>query len=285
MAGRGSCSSGGHFRADLSTPSHTTIPTTAPDSLGSKTKLFILGKGVGAPVLRAVFLGESISSNTLISSGATLSTVPIVRDEIFIILDPNGEYSECFQDLGAGCRVFQVPPLTNTDAAEFTLPAWMWNSSEWAAVAQAAPRAQRPLLQEALRNLRSNKQITLTIENRLFARCKSLDSFLLQYAGTGAIGNQNSNKCGQQLTRFWEDVSNYAQELSGDIKTRTEGAAAAIKQIIDNRMWAGRDGRTGFNDFGDTDLSSVGQRLQDIFRGFPQGDGFANVKGAHQRCE
>lgn len=47
----------------------------------------------------------------------------------FIILDPNGEYSKCFQDLGAGCRVFQVPPLTNTDAAEFTLPAWMWNSS------------------------------------------------------------------------------------------------------------------------------------------------------------
>ena len=195
----------------------------------------------------------------------------------FIILDPNGEYSKCFQDLGAGCRVFQVPPLTNTDAAEFTLPAWMWNSSEWAAVAQAAPRAQRPLLQEALRNLRSNKQITLTIENRLFARCKSLDSFLLQYAGTGAIGFQSSNNCGQQLTRFWEDVSNYAQELSGDIKARTERAAAAIKQILDNRMWTGRDGRTGFNDFGDTDLSSVGQWLQNIFQGFPQGENAGSV--------
>jgi uncharacterized protein len=55
----------------------------------------------------------------------------------FIILDPNGEYSKCFQDLGSGCRIFQVPPKSNDAAKEFTLPAWMWNSSEWAAVAQA----------------------------------------------------------------------------------------------------------------------------------------------------
>ena len=195
----------------------------------------------------------------------------------FIILDPNGEYSKCFQDLGAGCRVFQVPPLTNTNATEFKLPAWMWNSSEWAAVAQAAPRAQRPLLQEALRNLRSNKKITLTIENRLFARCKALESFLLQFAGTGAIGFPSSNNCGQQLTRFWEDILNYAQGLSGDIKTRTEGAAVAVKQIIDSRMWTGRDGRTGFNDFGDTDLTLVGQWLQYIFQGFPQGENAGTV--------
>jgi len=58
----------------------------------------------------------------------------------FIILDPNGEYSKCFQDLGAGCRVFQVPPITNAKAEGFTLPAWMLNSSECAAVAQAAPK-------------------------------------------------------------------------------------------------------------------------------------------------
>lgn len=188
----------------------------------------------------------------------------------FIILDPNGEYSKCFQDLGAGCRVFQVSPLTNTDAIEFTLPAWMWNSSEWAAVSQAAPRAQRPLLQEALRNLRSNKKITLTTENRLFARCKALESFLLQFAGTGAIGFQSSNRCGQQLTRFWDDISNYIQDLTGDIKISTGEAATEIKHIIDSRTWEGRDKKTGFNDFGDLDLSKVGECLQHIFQSFPE---------------
>lgn len=189
----------------------------------------------------------------------------------FIILDPNGEYSKCFQDLGAGCRVFQVPPITNADATEFTLPAWMWNSSEWAAVAQAAPRAQRPLLQEALRNLRSNKQITLTIENRLRARCKSLKSYLLQFAGTGASGFPSNNNCGQQLSRFIEDITSYCSTLTDEIKARTERAAAAITQVVDSRKWTS-GGRTGFNDFGDNDLNTVDQWIENIFQGFPQGE-------------
>lgn len=189
----------------------------------------------------------------------------------FIILDPNGEYSKCFQDLGAGCRVFQVPPLINSNATEFTLPAWMWNSSEWAAVAQAAPRAQRPLLQEALRNLRSNKQITLTIDNRLRVRCKSLKSYLLQFAGTGASGFPSNNNCGQQLSRFIEDIRSYHSTLTGDIKTRTECTATAIKKVVDSRKWS-NGGRTGFNDFGDNDLNTVDQWIDNILQGFPQGE-------------
>lgn len=194
----------------------------------------------------------------------------------FIILDPNGENSKCFQDLGAGCRVFQVPPLTNTDATEFALPAWMWNRSEWASVAQAAPRAQRPLLQEALRNLRSNKQITLTIENRLMARCNSLKSYLLQFAGTGASGFPSNNNCGQQLSRFVEDIMSYCTTLTGDIKTRTESAAAAITQVADSRKWTS-SGRIGFNDFGDNDLNIVDQWIEYIFQGFPHGEDDGSV--------
>ena len=34
----------------------------------------------------------------------------------------------------------------------FVLPAWMWNGHEWAAVSQAQPGAQRPLLMQALRH-------------------------------------------------------------------------------------------------------------------------------------
>jgi hypothetical protein len=242
-----------------------------PDKLFGRHLAVIGNTGSGKSCTLAALVRSSIeSAQASIKTEATSQegTANISPNARFIILDPNGEYSKCFQDLGSGCRVFQVPPLSNNAAKEFILPAWMWNSSEWAAVAQAAPRAQRPLLQAALRNLRANKHITLTAENRLFARCKALESFLLQFAGTGAIGFQNSNNCGQQLTRFWEDISNYTQDLSGDIKARTERAAAAIKQIIDSRMWTGRDGRTGFNDFGDTDLSSVGQWLENIFQGF-----------------
>ena len=152
----------------------------------------------------------------------------------------------------------------------------MWNSSEWAAVAQAAPRAQRPLLQEALRNLRSNKQITLTIENRLRARCKSLKSYLLQFAGTGASGFPSNNNCGQQLSRFIEDITSYCVTLSGDIKTRTEGAAAAITDVVDSRKWTSGV-RIGFNDFGDNDLNTVNQWIENILQGFSQGEDVGTV--------
>lgn len=101
----------------------------------------------------------------------------------FIILDPNGEYSKCFQDLGAGCRVFQVPPLTNTDAAEFTLPAWMWNSSEWAAVAQAAPKVQKPILQTAIRDLRAGSNAKPDVKSRAWGRCRVVYLYLKNYEG------------------------------------------------------------------------------------------------------
>lgn len=68
---------------------------------------------------------------------------------------------------------------------------------------------------------------------------------------------------------FFEDISAYSQHLSGDIKVRTERAATAIKQIIDNRTWASNTGRTGFNDFGDNDIDSVDKWLENIFQGFP----------------
>jgi hypothetical protein len=132
------------------------------------------------------------------------------------------------------------------------------------------------LLQEALRNLRSNKQITLTIENRLRARCKSLKSYLLQFAGTGASGFPSNNNCGQQLSRFIEDITSYCATLAGDIKTRTESAAAAITQVVDSRKWAS-GGRTGFNDFGDNDLNTVDQSIENLLQGFPQGEDVETV--------
>ncbi len=73
----------------------------------------------------------------------------------FIILDPNGEYSRAFDDVPNRVRVFKPGNEQNP----FVLPAWMWNSHEWAAVTQAQPGAQRPLLLQALRNLRAGRTL------------------------------------------------------------------------------------------------------------------------------
>lgn len=71
----------------------------------------------------------------------------------FVILDPNGEYRDCFKDL-TNTRVLRVEPEEGEEA--LTVPAWMWSSSEWAAVTRASLQTQRPLLQRALRNLRNS---------------------------------------------------------------------------------------------------------------------------------
>ena len=249
-----------------------------PDKLFGRHLAVLGNTGSGKSCTLAALVRSAIeSAQSEIKSGAKHESDNKNPNARFVILDPNGEYSKCFQDLGAGCRVFQVPPILTTEAQVFMLPAWMWNSSEWAAVAQAAPRAQRPLLQEALRNLRSNKHITLTTENRLLARCKALKSYLLQFAGIGAVGFPNNSHCGQQLSRFIEDISLYVQSLKGDIKTRSENAVKGIRKVINIRTWTGRDGKTGFNDFGDSDLLEVDQWIENVFKGFPQSHDIGKV--------
>ena len=70
----------------------------------------------------------------------------------FIILDPNGEYFNAFDDLGEGkVKRFAIKLDDSEDGFDqLKLPAWMWNSHEWISFSQAAPGAQRPLLLQYL---------------------------------------------------------------------------------------------------------------------------------------
>ena len=74
----------------------------------------------------------------------------------FIVLDPNGEYSPAFQDMGNRVRHFRVA-LPGEDMVENPLwvPAWLWNSEEWGVFSQASTKTQKPLLTEALKGLRA----------------------------------------------------------------------------------------------------------------------------------
>ncbi len=72
----------------------------------------------------------------------------------FIVLDPNGEYTQAFSDGGiAQARIFAV----DSDNAENALkvPLWFWNSAEWCSVTRASPGIQRPLLIRALREAKA----------------------------------------------------------------------------------------------------------------------------------
>jgi hypothetical protein len=181
----------------------------------------------------------------------------------FIILDPNGEYSKCFQDLGAGCRVFQVPPLTNTDAAEFTLPAWMWNSSEWAAVAQAAPRVQKPILQTALRDLRAGSSAELDIESRAWARCRIVYLHLKNYEGKGTNEFKEHQTVGEMLDNFKLDISSYISRITGG--DHKDSLALLLDSLNANVNKSGKY----YSAFSDVALTAIIQNLDSVFQTYP----------------
>ncbi|OPY53297.1 MAG: AAA-like domain protein [Methanosaeta sp. PtaU1.Bin060] len=75
----------------------------------------------------------------------------------FIVLDPNGEYSRAFSldDPIVKAKIFKVDPGKGEHPLH--VPLWFWNSAEWCSFAQASVKTQKPLLIQALRNVRDGE--------------------------------------------------------------------------------------------------------------------------------
>lgn len=126
----------------------------------------------------------------------------------FIILDPNGEYSDAFADCEQ-VRRFQVSPKTE-DIQPLLLPAWMWNSHEWCAFTEASSKVQRPILMRALRELRvigegkrEDTEAIAPIRLRLFYRSLIKDKSQGPSAYMDFPGKQNF---GQKISAISESV-------------------------------------------------------------------------------
>ena len=95
-------------------------------------------------------------------SGKSCSVAGLIRWSIeatekksnsrFIILDPNGEYSECFSDFKNVNR-YAVEPDDEKEIKQLKVPLWLWNTDEWIAFTQAGGKAQKPTLVQALRTV------------------------------------------------------------------------------------------------------------------------------------
>lgn len=96
-------------------------------------------------------------------SGKSCSVAGLIRWSIeaagknsnsrFIILDPNGEYSDCFSGLN-NVKRYAVEPDNEKDIKQLKVPLWLWNTDEWIAFTQAGGKAQKPTLIQSLRSVR-----------------------------------------------------------------------------------------------------------------------------------
>lgn len=168
----------------------------------------------------------------------------------FILLDPNGEYSKAFADLGDNVRMFRP----GDDESPLSLPAWMWNSHEWAAVTNAQPGTQRPLLVQALRALRagsvSREPQVATVVRQLRLYRGKLSTFLADGSGTsftGFPGNRNAALVVENLAHVMASMAERAPNAHQQQAIRE--IADAAEALRSKRVRPGREGRAYYDDF------------------------------------
>ena len=162
----------------------------------------------------------------------------------FIILDPNGEYTDSFNDL-VNVRKFQIV-LNEKKASDKTIrqlkvPSWMWNSYEWSSIAQASGKTQRPLLRRALREVRNGVD-TENIDNyslyirRYYSSCIIELKNDLRLGISSFKGKPGKNEFGKKLQSIALDLINDQSKTNdNELKHLLASISTKIKTIADNK--------------------------------------------------
>ncbi|HUN16179.1 MAG TPA: DUF87 domain-containing protein [Saprospiraceae bacterium] len=192
----------------------------------------------------------------------------------FIILDPNGEYFDAFNDFGEKkVRKFTIKlDEAEKDFEQLKIPAWMWNSQEWISFSQAAPGAQRPLLLQSLLDLKRGQQLgnsnIIRIHSFLNSSKNSLLTFLASLPTTTTFG---------PFTGMVGILQNISTDLdfhvpmvpidNTELSTAYELLNTNFKQVLSSREWtAGR-----FNSFSHQDISSMITNIDNVLANIETG--------------
>lgn len=141
----------------------------------------------------------------------------------FIILDPNGEYSKTFDDLGNKVRKFRVQIKDDEEFKQLKVPAWMWNSYEWSSITQASGKTQRPILRQALRELRAGQNGTVENDRSIsLRRYLTGNLVIIQKAFAWLEYKSDASKFGFFLVSILKDCNAKKDEFpnySGDLQS------------------------------------------------------------------
>jgi hypothetical protein len=183
-------------------------------------------------------LGNTGSGKSCSVAGLIRWSIESAKNEIdadkkvnarFIILDPNGEYEECFEGLG-NVKRYLVKIRDDENFKQLKVPSWMWNSWEWASIAQASARTQRPILRRALREIKNadnSKEENVDISFRNFLT--SLKISLINYQKEGAKLSEWPGK--QNYGEFLENIKKSLEIFTGLSQNIEQIKNNLIKQI------------------------------------------------------
>lgn len=175
----------------------------------------------------------------------------------FIVLDPNGEYSAAFRDRATQVRVYKISP----DVGEGLLdvPAWAMNGHEWAALSNAAPGAQKPLLMQGLRELKSGVNVAASRQSFFKGYLRSFSAQIADKLEQGLPAMTGLPKargdCGRFLQRLAEEATLWAAELELEIQQAMHDVAQEAVAIMDRRR--SRNDPRYFDDFAISDFEQL----------------------------
>ncbi len=238
-----------------------------PDKLFGRHLAVIGNTGSGKSCSVAGLIRWSLDAAEAARVSANRSRAANAR---FIILDPNGEYTSTFSDLRPNVRVFKVPPVTPPDLP-LSVPGWMWNSHEWSAFAMATAATQRPVLLQALRNLRSGTRAGAPAEIRLrnvALTMKAKLETMLQEGYSAYTGMGPRMATGQLLKNIHTDIAAYTAQTAGALQQAIDTCAHQIEAVQVSRQWTSGT-KQGWNDFAEQNLLTAVASLDGVIQALP----------------
>jgi DNA helicase HerA-like ATPase len=204
----------------------------------------------------------------------------------FIILDPNGEYSNAFDDIDKPVRKYKVKfesDKADENTYQLKIPAWMWNSHEWISFSQAAPGAQRPMLLDALLGLKSgralNAPLLVRLNRFLIGYLRQIEVWISMPPVNMVWGDRMG--CGRLLQNFNTEALAYAQEINASdientIGTENKGAIEQHLSTLAQSTIALHNSKSfpwnntlGYNPFTEGELNIVRNNTNQILQRLP----------------
>jgi len=185
----------------------------------------------------------------------------------FIILDPNGEYSNSFKDLRVDANLYKVE-LTEQELTSFKqlkVPAWFWNSYEWSSFSVATGRTQRPILTQALRELKSGGKNKTEAEFLLLSRQLNganniFQSLLRNVAGYKQFpGTKNTYVL---LKSFIPDFESYLGKFDGKFDIQITNLIKVFSETSAKRYNKSSTGYENYDPYTNEDLSKIIEKLE-----------------------
>ena len=153
---------------------------------------------------------------------------------------------------------------------EMSVPGWMWNSHEWSAFGMATAATQRPVLLQALRNLRSGTRAGSPVEIRLRNTASTMKAKLEKSLQEGYVayadfpGNKNT---GYFLRNSHsEDLPSYVPQTQGRLRQALEATVGVVAAVEEHRRWPRGE---GWNAFSQQDLSIIIASLETLLAALP----------------